>query len=85
MENAATLEGIFNDVKDSVERLDNRVAGVERRVLIISHELDRECKEDKVILALPASTIFWAHVALGVIIAVITFRIMNCIYGHGGV
>ncbi len=85
MDEATTLEGIFEDIKNSVERLDNRVSGVERRVLIISHEIDKECKDDKVILALPASVIVWAHVVLGVIIAVIVFRIMNCITQNGGV
>jgi len=85
MQDATTLEGIFNEIKDSVERLDSRVAGVERRVIIISQEVDRECKGDKIILAVPANLIMWGHLALGVIIAIIALRVIHCIYVHGGI
>jgi hypothetical protein len=85
MTDTTKLEGIFNDIKDSVDRLEGRVGGVERRIAIISHEIDEECIGDRIVLEIPVRFILWAHMVLGVIIAIVVFRLLNCIYQHGGI
>ena len=75
------LEGIFNNIKDSVDRLDGRVAGVEHRIAVMSYDLNKECQTNKVVIELPAETCLILHLVLGLIIAIIVLRIVNCMVG----
>lgn len=84
MHDTTKLEGIFNDIKESVDRLDDRMGAVEHRVIVISHEVNEKCIGDKVILAVPINWVVYAHMALGVIIAILVFRVFNCVL-HGGI
>lgn len=84
MDDTTKLEGIFNDIKSSVDRLERRVGGVEHRVAVISREIDKECKGAVIVLEIPMRAIMIAHLALGVIAAYIILRIIHCMV-HGGV
>ena len=84
MEDTTKLEGIFQDVKNSVDRLEGRLGGVEHRVALISEELDSQASR-QIVISIPVRLIMIAHLALGVIIAYIILRIVNCILHNGGV
>lgn len=84
MDDTTKLEGIFNDVKDSVDRLEGRIGGVEHRIAVISEKME-DCTERQIVLSIPMHYIMIAHVVLGVIIALLVLRFINCVWTNGGV
>jgi hypothetical protein len=78
MDDTTKLEGIFQDVKDSVDRLEFRIGGVEHRIAAISEKMEDRTKR-QIVLSIPAYYITIVHVVLGVIIALVVLQVVSCI------
>lgn len=84
MEDTTKLEGIFQDVKDSVDRLEWRIGGVEHRVAVISQNLE-DCKDKQIVISIPVKYTLVIHIVLGLAIAFVALRFIACMLDHGGI